>query len=82
MKYELGIEVKDIITGCKGIVTGRTEYLTGCNHYGIAPQKKKADGAPAEWQWFDESRLIATGKKLKGYVAPGTSGPVPNAPSM
>ncbi len=82
MKYRLGEELKDIVTGFKGVVMGRTEYLTGCNHYGLAPQKIKADGTVADWTWFDESRLASTGKNLKGYKAPNTSGPEQNAPEM
>ena len=72
MKYELGQELKDIITGFRGIAVGRTEYLTGCNHYGLCSQKMK-EGKPGDWQWFDESRLISTGKHLKEYIAPMTS---------
>jgi hypothetical protein len=82
MKYRLGVELKDIVTGFVGIAAGRTEYLTGCNHYGLAPRKLCQDGKPGEWQWFDESRLVPTGKVLKGYNSPNTSGPEQNAPEM
>lgn len=30
-RLELGLEVKDIVTGFRGIITGRCEYLTGCH---------------------------------------------------
>jgi hypothetical protein len=82
MKYELGMELRDIITGFRGIVVGRTEYLTGCNHYGLAPRKLLDTGKPQEWEWIDESRLVATGKVLDGYESPRTSGPEHNAPQM
>ena len=78
-KFELNQEVKDAVTGFKGIIMGRTEYNTGCIQYGVCPQKLK-DGAVPDWSWFDETRLIATGKKLKIEKAIG--GPHPIAPSM
>ena len=80
MKFALGQEVKDIVTGYVGIVAGRTEYLTGCNHYGLAARKLDKDGKPRNWEWFDESRLVSTGKKLANYKAPMTSGPEQNPP--
>lgn len=80
MKYQLGEELKDIVTGFVGFAVGYTVYLTGCNHYGLASRKLGTNGKPGDWEWFDESRLIPTGKKLKGYKAPNTSGPEPNAP--
>jgi hypothetical protein len=80
MKYELGEELKDIVTGFVGVVMGRTEYLTGCNHYGLVPRTLK-DGIPMDYQWIDETRLRPTGNKLEEYKAPNTSGPEQNAPS-
>lgn len=59
---------------------GRTEYLTGCNHYGLVPRALK-DGIPMDYQWIDESRLRSTGNHIEGYEAPYTSGPEQNAPS-
>lgn len=79
-KFELNIEVKDRVTGFKGIILGRTEYSTGCVQYGVCPQKLKADGSAPDWVWYDETRLVATGKSLKVEKAVG--GPHPVAPSM
>ena len=56
MKIELGKTVQDVITGFKGVVTGRVEYLTGCNQCLIAP-RVGVDGAYKDSQWFDEDRL-------------------------
>lgn len=55
-KFELGIEAKDKITGFSGIIMSRSEHLTGCNVYGVAP-KVITDGKPSETQWFDENRI-------------------------
>jgi hypothetical protein len=34
-KYELGVELQDAVTGFKGIVMGRTDYLNGCQRYSL-----------------------------------------------
>jgi hypothetical protein len=63
-KFELGIEAEDKITGFKGIVMSRSEHLTGCNVYSIAP--KVLDGGKiGDTQWFDENRI----KKISEGVA-------------
>lgn len=64
-KFELGVEAKDLVTGFQGIIVARTQYLTGCNRYGIQSQKLGKDGKPGDWQHFDEMMLVQTGKGLK-----------------
>ena len=54
-QYELGVKVKDIITGFQGTITGRAQYMTGCNQYGVQPPTDKGKWVDA--QWFDENRL-------------------------
>lgn len=56
-KFELGIEAEDKITGFKGIIMSRSEHLTGCNVYSIAP-KVLESGKPGDTQWFDENRIF------------------------
>jgi len=53
---EFGQTVKDKITGFKGIVTGRCEYITGCAQLLVQPPVTK-DGSRVEPIWFDEPRL-------------------------
>ena len=60
-KFELGSEAVCKITGFKGIIRGRTQYLTGCNTYGVQSQELK-DNKPADWVWFDEGQLETTSK--------------------
>lgn len=79
-KYDLNIEVKDVVTDFTGIIMGRTEYNTGCNQYGVCPRKLKKDGSTPDWHWFDETRIKPTGKKIKIVKANG--GPHPTAPEM
>ena len=46
-KHKLGDELKCKITGFKGVIVSRMEWMTGCNRYGlqdedlIEPTKKK-----------------------------------------
>jgi len=55
--FNLGDEVKDKITGYKGVIRARSQYLTGCNTYGIQSQKLTKEEAPQDWKWFDEDQL-------------------------
>lgn len=50
MKTQLGVTVTDRISGFTGIVTGRVEYISGCNQLLVTPKAGK-DAA-----WFDEQR--------------------------
>ena len=55
-KFNLGDRLKDRVTGFEGIVMSRTEWLTGCNTYGLKSQVLK-DGLPTDSQWVDEVQL-------------------------
>jgi hypothetical protein len=54
-EVELGMTVKDSVTGFKGVITGIVYYLTGCNQALVVPKAKgsKIDDA----HWFDLQRL-------------------------
>jgi len=56
---KLGQEVKDIVSGFKGIATARTEWLYGCVRVTVQ-SKKCVDGKPLE-QTFDEDGLKVIG---------------------
>lgn len=77
---EFGDEVKDPVTGFRGVVLGRACWLNGCTRLGVQPQTLKSDGLPAEWQWLDEREA----KLVKRAVLPSpreemrkTGGPMP-----
>jgi len=80
-KFELGATLKDKITGFKGVAMGRSEYFTGCLHYGLCSKTMKA-GVPIEWEWFDESRLIQVGTAIikRESVRRNPSGPCVKPP--
>ncbi len=77
-KFEMGVQVEDLITGLKGTVTGYVKYITGCNQYLISPRRGDS-GNKAEW--IDESRLKQTkGKKVVINTPFGINGPDLEAP--
>lgn len=53
---KLGDDVEDVITGVRGIVIGRSEWLTGCATIGIQPKADK-NGSVPEVFWVDETRV-------------------------
>lgn len=82
-KFKLGETLKDIVTGFEGVALGRTQYFTGCNHYGLCPRQVPKDSKPDDWVWLDESRLVTVSKKkILFSVDIPTSGPHPNPPKM
>ena len=80
-KFRLGVKAKDIITGYKGVVGGRTEYLTGCKQYGLIKEGLTKDGKTPDWEWFDESRLeVVKADPVKVNEKSDPGGPAPSAP--
>lgn len=55
-KFNLGDEVKDEITGFKGIVICRSQWINNCNTYSVQSKSLK-DGIPQKSQYFDEPQL-------------------------
>jgi hypothetical protein len=55
-KYGRGVYVEDRVTGFRGAIVGRADYLTGCNQYLVMPPVGE-DGKFVEGIWFDEMRL-------------------------
>ena len=61
--HKLGDKAKDKITGFKGILTARCEFLTGCNRYCIQPTKLK-NGQPIDSIYFDEAQIEIIGEGI------------------
>ena len=53
---ELGCTATDRVTKFRGVVTGKAQYLTGCNQALLMPSVD-ADGKLRDGGWFDEQRL-------------------------
>lgn len=79
-RFELGEVLRDVVSGFEGVVMVRSEYFTGCVHYGLCPQKLK-DEKMIDWEWIDESRLArVVGKRIIFNVQKKTSGAMPAGP--
>ena len=55
-KFRQGDLVEDIITGFKGRVIARSEWLNGCMQYVVKPPIDK-DGKRLDGEWIDEDQL-------------------------
>ena len=76
----LGDEVKDTVTGFKGIATGVSEFLHGCRRICVTPKMNK-DGTLGEAQWFDEPQIAVVKAKVILAGSRTTGGPMPNIPT-
>lgn len=75
---KIGDKVRDQITGFEGVVTGRCQYITGCEQALVQPPVSK-DGTFVEAHWFDEDRLAVVEMKVI-QVAVTKAGPDAPAP--
>lgn len=87
MKSEwLGQEVRDLVTGITGIVTGHTIHLNLCERICIQP--RSVDNKPAtEVEWVDVQQAELVGRGVRDRLldsaktaAPVTGGPQKDAP--
>lgn len=69
---KLGQEVKDIVSGFRGIAVCRSEFLNGCIRYTVQAKVTKKDGSMPDERWFDEKQLEVSGKGV--YVEPKRTG--------
>lgn len=61
MKISLASIVRDRITGARGIVVGRAEYLDGTRRVAVQ-RKANKDGSVPDLLWIDEFQLEVVGK--------------------
>ena len=80
---ELGNEGKDKITGFKGIITARHQYITGCDQYTLSP-KMNSDGDLGDSYQFDEGRIdiVGVGINKKKVQSKVSGGPQPISKSV
>ncbi len=75
-RFNIGDEVKDKVTGMKGIVMVQAFYATGCSHFGIQQRSVSKEGKTPNYEYFDESRLeLITEKVVDFNIKKPTSGP-------
>lgn len=71
MIVKLGDEVKDRITGFRGIAVCRSEWLNGCVRIGITSKELK-DGKPIDDVFIDEKQLeVITTTTITGFQPSG-----------
>jgi hypothetical protein len=77
---DLGQKARDKVTGFEGIITGRAQYLYGCDQYCIVPPAK--DGKIGSAEWFDEGRIEVVGRGIlpKDVRAEKPGGPQRDCP--
>lgn len=77
-KFELGTQVRDIVTSLKGIIDARAEWLNGCLRYSMQPPAKKGAREAPKSFWIDEGQLEEIGPGV-ALQQERTGGPrVPN----
>ena len=85
---ELGQEVKDVVTGFRGIATAKVEYLNGCLQFCVRPKvdmpkKGEAQKYP-EGKYIDVEQLKTVGKskiKLQSHTSKPSGGGIREYPS-
>jgi hypothetical protein len=63
---KLGYEVRDLVTGYKGIAESISFDLYGCCQIAVRPPLPRKTDKPGEYpegRYFDAHRLVVTGKK-------------------
>lgn len=77
-KINTGDEAKDRITGFRGIVVARTEWLNKCVRISIQPRELR-EGKPIESQTFDEEQIELIKPAVVKTTKPRqTGGPTPS----
>lgn len=75
MSIKLGDRVKEKVTGFSGIVTGISDFLTGCKRAGVQPEKLKDDGSVPDPSWFDIDHLTVVKAGVHKPINQETGGP-------
>jgi hypothetical protein len=73
---ELGMPVKDTVSGFEGVATARSEYLWDCVRIQVSATKLKPDGSRLDAEWFDEAQL----RPCRVEVLPQEAGKVAQPP--
>lgn len=66
--HKLGLIAIDVLTGFRGTIVARVEYITGSDRYLVQPPFRKNKLSQAEW--FDEARLDVSDQPAKLFQRP------------
>jgi len=79
-RFKLGEKVKCKVTGFKGTITARIEYLNDCLQYCVDPKVDK-EGKMKKAHYIDEEQLeLQKSRKTSRENAYAPGGDMPNAP--
>lgn len=57
MAFELGVKVRDRVSGFEGMVTGRAEYLHSMSTVRVSPKALDTNGQPVGAVWIEEAQV-------------------------
>jgi len=80
--FKLGEKVKDTVTGFKGTITARIEYLNGCIQYCVEPKVGK-EMKMEKHHWIDEGQvelIEVRSARARKISKSGSGGVMPNTP--
>lgn len=60
-KFDLGVTVMDLVTGSKGTIICRAQWLNGCKRYTVQPKSKKKENDDPKCWCVDEMQLTQLG---------------------
>ncbi len=72
VKFILGLMAQDTVTGFKGIIASRHEYLNGCVQYSL--EAKAKDGDKPSCFYVDEQQIEIVGKGITTKTEPTGEG--------
>lgn len=72
-------EVEDTITGFKGTVIARSDWINGCTQFAVKPRVNK-EGVELDAQWVDWQQLKVTKAFKPKKPVRAVGGPMKDAP--
>ena len=73
---KLGDKVKDTVTGFRGIVVSRNEWINGCVRIGVQADKL-VNGKPGEVEGIDEQQIQVVKAGAVTFANRAAGGPTP-----
>ncbi len=72
VSFKLGLVAQDTVTGFKGIMVSRHEYISGCIQYNL--EAKSKDGGKPVCFYVDEQQIKIVGKGVITEPRPNGGG--------